>query len=540
MKNNLIFLHVDSLTQKDFEFMLSHPEYFQGVNKFKKNALIIEKMFGTGPTTEMVIPSIFSGELPLSKGGYEKGLENREINLISELKKKDYIVQFISSTYNYSSLYNFFSSGAETIHTWSIDLLWKSFQKNYLSYFYDLDLSNTKNLTDTKSGLLRLFKYLKKFIEEDNHFYTKYVLSINNKKKKIIGEKINEHIIQIENDVLNYVELNKEKMLRVSFSEFFFKKSINEYLVEFFNKLVWSGKRNEFPFLKLPLLNCFIETPAKQSSNKRIFNILNKIIKKKTAKNKAIISSFHNIHNRNFSSNYLIKRWVPRNKAFEDRFKDFFEDKRRLFSLKYFDEQFYNFLQSNENILEDYTILITSDHGSVFYNGQSPLNSTSLTGSFHDTYLNIPFVIFKKDLKLKKINSLSSSIDVFPIISEIMDLKCENLKVSGSSKILNGRKNEFIISEHTHRGACSLNLKKRIAYICIRSDSFKYVKKCKIHPRDVQKHIDEVLVDLKNDKWEKNNLINDKNYLETINFFRKIYNSRIEELGLVESNKNND
>ena len=82
MKNNLIFLHVDSLTQKDFEFMLSHPEYFQGVNKFKKNALIIEKMFGTGPTTEMVIPSIFSGELPLSKGGYEKGLENREINLI--------------------------------------------------------------------------------------------------------------------------------------------------------------------------------------------------------------------------------------------------------------------------------------------------------------------------------------------------------------------------------------------------------------------------------------------------------------------------
>ena len=133
MSNNLLFLHVDSMTQNDLEFMFQHSDYFPGINKFKNNALIIEKMFGTGPTTEMVVPAMFSGELPLSDGGYEKGLENRKLNLISELKKKKYIIQFISGAYNYSSLYNFFSNEADTIHTWSIDLLWKSFQKNYLS-----------------------------------------------------------------------------------------------------------------------------------------------------------------------------------------------------------------------------------------------------------------------------------------------------------------------------------------------------------------------------------------------------------------------
>ena len=138
-------------------------------------------------------------------------------------------------------------------------------------------------------------------------------------------------------------------------------------------------------------------------------------------------------------------------------------------------------------IFQDYTIVITSDHGSVFYKGESPLNSTSLSGSFHDAYLSIPFVVFKKDFKLKRLDSLSSSIDIFPIISEIMNIKDKQLKVRGSSKILNGQKNEFIISEHAHRGACSLNLKEKIIYIGIRTNNFKYIKKFKSHLKILKK-----------------------------------------------------
>jgi len=531
MSNNLLFLHVDSMTQNDLEFMFQHSDYFPGINKFKNNALIIEKMFGTGPTTEMVVPAMFSGELPLSDGGYEKGLENRKVNLISELKRKKYIIQFISGAYNYSSLYKFFSNETDTIHTWSIDLLWKSFQKNYLSNIYNLDLRNLDNLSYTKETLIRHFEYLKKYVSKDNHFYTKYVLSIKGQKRKIIENNISNHISLINEDTLKYINLNKEKILKVSFSEFFYKKSLIESLVEFFNHLVWSGKKNEFPFMKLPIPNCFIETPSKQTSNKRIFNIINKIIKKESTKNKAIISSFYDIHNRNFSSNYLFKFWKPRNKFFEKKFKSVFEDERRLLCLKYFDEQLSNFFNKNNNILQDYTIVITSDHGSVFYKGESPLNSTSLSGSFHDAYLSIPFVVFKKDFKPKRLDLLSSSIDIFPIISDIMNIKDKQLKVRGSSKILNGQKNEFIISEHAHRGACSLNLKEKIIYIGIRTNNFKYIKKLKSHPKDPKKNINEIFIDLKNDKLEKINLINDSTYLETINLFREIYEKRIKDLG---------
>ena len=183
MSNNLLLLHVDSMTQKDLKFMLNHADYFPGINKLNNNALIIEKMFGTGPTTEMVVPAMFSGELPLSNGGYENGLENREVNLISELKKRKYKIQFVSGAYNYSSLYHFYSNKTETIHTWSIDLLWKSFQKNYLPNIYNLNLEDQNNLNYAKSVLLRHFEYLKKYVLKDNHFYTINVLSIKGKKE---------------------------------------------------------------------------------------------------------------------------------------------------------------------------------------------------------------------------------------------------------------------------------------------------------------------------------------------------------------------
>ena len=61
MSNNLLLLHVDSMTQKDLKFMLNHADYFPGINKLNNNALIIEKMF-TGPT---MVVHVFC-ELPLS------------------------------------------------------------------------------------------------------------------------------------------------------------------------------------------------------------------------------------------------------------------------------------------------------------------------------------------------------------------------------------------------------------------------------------------------------------------------------------------
>lgn len=533
MKKNLLFLHVDSMTQRDYEFMSKNPDYFPGIEMFNKKALSVDKMFATGPVTEMVIPAIFSGKLPLADGGYEYGLKNRKSNLINELKKNDYMIQFISGAYNYSSLYDFNSHKAETIPTWSIDLLWKSFQKNYLSNIYQLNFKNEKNLEYAKSVLLRHYNYFLNFISNDTHYYTKYVFMLNEGNKSKIISRISQDIKEIEENIGNYLIKYKDKILKVSFCEFFYKKKINETLVNLFNKVVWSGKKSEFPFLKIPFLNAFIETPSKQSSNKRIFNIISESIEKNKNFLKAIVVSFYDIHNRNFCSNYLIKIWKDRNKDFENKNKNYFQDNRRLYCLKYFDEELLSFLKKNKNLINDYIVVLTSDHGSVFYNGESPLNSTSLTGSFHDEYLSIPFAVYNKDFEQKKISSLSSSIDIFPIISEILNLQTKDENIHGSSKILNGEKNEYIISEHAHRGSCTLNLSKKIVYIGIRTEKFKYINKLNKHPKDPSKKADEILIDLQKDKEERINLVDNEEQHELLSFFRKIYKSRVKELNLI-------
>ena len=36
MSKQFTFLHVDSMTQNDLEFMFQHSDYFSGINKFQK------------------------------------------------------------------------------------------------------------------------------------------------------------------------------------------------------------------------------------------------------------------------------------------------------------------------------------------------------------------------------------------------------------------------------------------------------------------------------------------------------------------------
>ena len=119
----------------------------------------------------------------------------------------------------------------------------------------------------------------------------------------------------------------------------------------------------------------------------------------------------------------------------------------------------------------------------------------------------------------------------------------EDLVLDIRFNILNEYVSYFLICEanYNHNGTkrdLKFNInnfpkfKEKIIYIGIRTNNFKYIKKFKSHPKDPKKNINEIFIDLKNDKLEKINLINDSTYLETINLFREIYEKRIKDLGL--------
>ena len=86
-------------------------------------------------------------------------------------------------------------------------------------------------------------------------------------------------------------------------------------------------------------------------------------------------------------------------------------DLKKLLSLKYIDNYLIKLFKNYSNILKKYTIVLTSDHG-TFRNKESAFNSTALSGSFHDDYLHIPFIINNKK-KISFQNRLMSSAEIF-------------------------------------------------------------------------------------------------------------------------------
>ena len=206
--------------------------------------------------------------------------------------------------------------------------------------------------------------------------------------------------------------------------------------------------------------------------------------------------------------------------------KQNFKDDRKFLSLLYIDKLLAKFFEKLE-IKKELIIALTSDHGITFRGDESSLNSTSLTGSFHDDYINIPLAIFKNEKK-RIINKLSSSVNILPIILEKLEIKNINFEIKNYSQNLD--ESNYIILEHCHRGPCSRNLKKKIIYHCIRTNKFKYIHKLNIHPKDPSNNIKEVFINLHKDNLEKFNLINDQDYIQTINTLRQIVEKRIEHI----------
>ena len=121
-------------------------------------------------------------------------------------------------------------------------------------------------------------------------------------------------------------------------------------------------------------------------------------LKNNSVKPKAAIIHFFDVHDRNFSSNPIIKKFNSSNIHNFNILKKNFKDDRKFLSLLYVDKLLTKFFEKLE-INKELVIVLTSDHGTTFRGDESSLNSTSLTGSFHDDYISIPLAIFKNEKK---------------------------------------------------------------------------------------------------------------------------------------------
>ena len=521
----------DATTQDNINFLQSYPAIFPGFNKILKNSKIYNNFFACAPVTEMVLPSIFSGSYPLDQGGYENGMKDKKDSLIKILENNNYDLKILSASSWLSNIYNYSDNNKTIEHLFSVQNAWQSFQKAYLQYIKLNLQENNIELSYVKEVILKHFNFFKFFIKDDFSFFTKFILGIKKKNHQSVIKNIDLHINQFSNNPQKYLSENIDNMLKSNFGEFFFKKNISFSLYKIFNKFFWNRKKSEIPNIFLEKLNFEIRSPSQKMLANKFFEKLELFWSKDEKRSKAIFLHFFDVHDRNFSSNQIFKYIADEKKNLTKEIRQEFADDRKLMSLLYVDKLIFNFLNKNKDKLKNSTLVLTSDHGVTFQNGESCLNSTSLPGSFHDAYINIPFIVMDNEVKKEINNNLHSSIDILSIVTKALkiDKKAED-NFNFSNRKLNIDNDNYVLLEHCHRGPSSQNLKKGIVYQCLRSTKYKYIYKSKTHPKDPQKNTQEIFIDLISDPKEKKNSINEIKYIEIVNKIREITKNRLNQI----------
>ena len=519
MKKNLLFFIADALSQYDIDFIIKNKKHFKGFWEILKNSTVYTKVFSVAPVTEMALPTIFSGDLPFSNGSYENGIKSKKNNILSMLHKNNYEVKVLSGSFWMSDIYGYKIKGTKIENLYSIEGAWKGFQRAYV--FHWLKNINFLSKGYYKKILLRNYNFYKNFIEQDNSYFTKTISKISIKEKKIIKNNISYHIKLVKKNPKKYLIKYGNDIVKKSFFEFFYKIKLNRKILKVLEKLFFKHK-SIIPNIKISNIS-EIRTPSGKFLFNKYYEHIIKFLNKKSKKNyKACIIHFFDIHDKNYSDNEIFKT-INLDKEFKNKILPLHRDKKKLLSIKYIDDYLTKLFKTQSNILKNYTLILTSDHGVTFRNKESAFNSTALSGSFHDDYLHIPLVINNKS-KITFQKRLMSSVEILKEIASYLGIyKKKNL--IGENKV----KKNILVSEHCFRGPYSLNRKKNILYFCVRNLQMKYIEKINTHDNDPNPNQKNILIDLRNDKSENKNIYKNvsKKYLSK---FRKIIKQRVNSI----------
>jgi hypothetical protein len=316
-----------------------------------------------------------------------------------------------------------------------------------------------------------------------------------------------------------YVEANLVKIRNNSMEEFLGIKPFSRHFKNIFKRL--DGKR-------IPGTDVILRTYDKQISSDTALGVTRNWIDTLDGQHFAAVVHVMDIHDDIISGHPHLMRpsesFKSRHAHGTDNRNQFHQD----MALKFFDRNLNIFLESLPNDIRDNTVIaITSDHGAPSFLNEHALSSSTVTGSFHDEYLHIPFLLNGPGVPTRHHKGLGSSIDVAPTICEALGLPADP-GFKGRS-ILNSEKgSDVVFAEHTHRGPC-YPLEGPI-YQCLRNDSHKYLYKEKLSEHDNSLPETEILIDLVNCPDETRNIGNDPNSEKIIHYFRKIAEHRRSEI----------
>jgi len=505
-KKNVILLVLDSLRYDRIGFNGYNPTASLKIDELLSSGLTFSNCFATGCPTQFSIPSILSSTLPLDKGGYREGINNRDITLTEILRKEGYKTASFYTDVNWLDYRRGFE---DCFLLFPLRRFFDWVNEYTVDYYVKLYQTGKKTVKESsviiEPFLRKVFESVKLFCIENektvsmNSFPSAFHRYDYSKIKSVAIKEEKRFLSNPQDYILELLSFDKKK----SFFYFLYSldrladedrfKDVDKYLRNllvgsFLNILFLSVKNQPNPKVIREYLSRFLH---KQRGSVKgfsgafvidtFFNWINKI------KNEPFFAWVHlgDVHDINF-----ISYDMPDRKSIIDKevliLKEFYKEIKKQknnyqgnplydFSIKYVDGQvarLIDFLKEN-GILDNTLIILTSDHGNT--SAAWPIRKkVHIAADFYDELYHVPLAFINKEIEPKKSDNFCSSLDIAPSICDFLGLPIP-AAFQGKSLITPpaGGHKKFVIMEHLGPGPCDFTSKP--INICVRSKTHKLV-----------------------------------------------------------------
>ena len=579
MRKNVLFIVIDSVTNDVLFNKKNSKDIAPFMNLLRKKSVSGDKMYSEAPYTEAALMSLLGSIDTMDNGGYLERMKNTR-NVLEDFKENGYKTFFCNY---YPSIYPSYMvngyaerkyiDGFHFNHIWGyrfeyyaplylenkttkeenkmlLDMLNDNFKAwiEYLNKIKNKDIETTMlndciDTTDIDKNILLLENEYDKF----NNDKEKYITKLFKEKEEHVLFKINEYKMtdKIGNDKVRNEIMTKytDTFKRID------KLNLNRNI-----------KNNKIPFTKIihSILNKDLKTAKglmagyKNSlfdkdlyerigpgfdmfKDQRSFRTVSNELIDWISKNKEETwMSYVHIDDAHFTESFftydtdnikMVDNEFERINKYLDKLpKDYKGSIAYDLSLMYCDniiKNIFDYLEK-ENLLDNTNIVITADHGFSYY--FSPVRERYVISNYKENY-NVPFIIYGKDIKSRKIKGYCSTKDIPVTLLSLAKIK-KHKQYKGNNLLTHDGDNYAFLE---YMGGGCPDIRRRPINLGVKTDNYSVTVDAYINKSFDEIKIKEVY-DMKKDPYENKNLSNKSDIKILIKNELDILNKRFIEI----------
>ena len=557
MKKNVLFIVIDSVTNDILFNKNNSKDIAPFMNSLRKKSISGDKMYSEAPYTEAALMSLLGGIDTMDNGGYLERMKNKR-NVLEDFTENGYKTFFCNY---YPSIYPSYMvngyterkyiDGFHFSHIWGyrfeyyaslylenkttkeennmlLDMLEDNFKAwiEYLEKIKNKDVETTMlndcvDIADIDKNIVLLKKEYDKFnIDKVN-----YITKLFKEKHEHILFKINEHKMSdkigndsVRNEIMTKYTDTFKKIAKLNFNRniknnrFPLIKTINSILnkdIKTAKGLIAGYKNSLFDKDLYERIGPGFDMFKDQRS---FYTVANELIDWIDNNKQEVWMSYVHIDDAHYTESFFTydtdnieivdKEFELINKYLDKLPKDYKGSIAYDLSLMYCDniiKNIFDYLEK-ENLLDNTNIVITADHGFSYY--FSPVRERYVISNYKENY-NVPFIIYGKNIKSRKIKGYCSTKDIPVTLLSIAGIK--KYKQYKGNNLLTYDGDNYALLEYMG-GGCP-DIKRRPINLGVKTDNYSVTIYAYINKDFADIEIKEVY-DLKMDPYEHKNLSN--------------------------------